>query len=310
MLGRKLVLVFCCLILSLGYAQEKSVESRHFELSEVAELETKNTQNVGGEADHIIYWQTYHRPPGIIKHGTDAGKGFVQLILNEIIKEMPEFQHVQTTSTLARALEDMKSHKNVCHPSLMKNSQRESFIAFSQSSLFNPANYVITRSSLAQQIQPHPVDIAELVHNSPFTFVVIKGRAFGEIVDKHIATLDDERVMQIASDSLSVMFHLIALGRIDVTIAYPFEFEYFTQHQNQDDDVISLIPIANMPRFIHGSIACSKTPWGEKVIAKVDKILTRIKPTKAYQQAMTRWWPESILDKDFETYYHSTFLNR
>lgn len=261
-------------------------------------------------ADNVILWQTYHRPPGNIKSGQHAGQGFVQLVLEQVIQNLPEYIHKQPITTLARALEDMKLGKNACHPSLFKSPEREQYMVFSQASLFNHGNHVITRKAVSETLPPGPVELSGLVKESKMTFVSIKGRSFGTYIDNQLAGLNKHRVVEIPSDSLSVMFRLLAIGRIDITIAYPFELEYFAQYEDGVSYSLELLPIAGLPKFLAGNIACSNTEWGQRAIKHIDKVLTRIKPTKEYKQAMTRWWPKSSLDEDFENYYQNVFLNQ
>lgn len=216
--------------------------------------------------------------------------------------------HKQPITTLARALEDMKLGKNACHPSLFKSPEREKYMAFSQMSLFHAGNHIITRKAVSETLPPGPVELSELIKDTKITFVSIKGRSYGTLIDNQMSGIKKDRVVEIPSDSLSVMFRLLAIGRIDVTIAYPFEFEYFAQHEEGIKYSLELLPVVGLSKYISGSIACSNTPWGKRAIKRIDAVLTKIKPTEQYKQAMTRWLPTSSLDDDFKDYYETVFL--
>jgi uncharacterized protein (TIGR02285 family) len=103
---------------------------------------------------------------------------------------------------------------------------------------------------------------------------------------------------------------LIANRKVDLTVAYPFELMYFTQNNPKFRDQIKLLPIEGVLKYIVGSVACAKTPWGEEVIKSVNQALATVKPTQRYKDAMTRSWPLSSVDHDFEQFYQEVFLNQ
>lgn len=260
-------------------------------------------------ANETIYWQTYHRPPGVMKSGEHAGKGFVQLMLNQIIRHMPEYKHEMPITTLARALADMKSGKNVCHPSLFITEEREQYVWFSQPAIFNPTNRIIIRKALAKKLDLTTVDLQLLLTDPELTFAFVKGRAFGGKIDHILNNADlGERAFWISSENLSTMFQLIQLGRIDVTIAYPFEVEYFSLQNSKNLQKLAVLPIQDEAMYIEGSIGCAKTSWGRKVISRVDEILQEIKPSKEYRDALTTWWREESQTEQFKNRYNLYFL--
>lgn len=261
--------------------------------------------------DDVIYWQTYHRPPGIIKSGEFEGQGFVQLILQQVIDRMPEYHHQMPLTTLARVLQDMQLGKNVCHPSLYKTEERSKFAYFSIPNLINPTNRIIAHSKVAQQFKESSVDLSSLLVNPDYTFALVKGRSFGQEIDNIINTyVNSDRVFHIPNETLATIFHMIRLQRIDFTIVYPFELGYFLKtNENSTDEFVSYT-IDGIGEYIVGSIACAKTPWGEKVIAKVNQVLTEIRKTEAYQKAMTTWWESERNKAPFNEFYNYTFLQQ
>jgi len=68
--------------------------------------------------------------------------------------------------------------------------------------------------------------------------------------------------------------------------------------------------IKGAPAYSVGSIACPKTPWGKSVIKRVDEVLEKLKPTKAYQDALTTWWEHERDNKVFQVFYQDTFLQK
>ena len=262
-----------------------------------------------GLASDTITWQTIHVPPSSIRSGPLEGKGFAQLILKQITANMPEYEHTYPVTTLARTAEDIKAGKNVCHPTLLQNADRKNWMTFSQASLFNPNNQLIMTQSLATKVGENPVILEQLNQQADLLYAIIRQRAYGEIIDHYLGEyVDREQRLMITSDNLSNVFRLVAIGKVDVTIAFPFEYYYFTENKPEYRQNLALRPIANQPQFIVGHVACAKTPWGEAVIERVDRVLNKLKPTVAYKKAMTKWWPKETLTPEFERFYHQYFL--
>ena len=56
-----------------------------------------------------------------------------------------------------------------------------------------------------------------------------------------------------------------------------------------------------------GYVACSKTPWGKKLIEKINRILLEQRPTAQYRAAYERWLDKSSL-KNYRDLYKNVFL--
>ncbi len=258
-----------------------------------------------------IYWQTYHRPPGVMKVGEHKGQGFVQLMLTAITDRMPEYEHVHLSTTLARALQDIKAGKQVCHPSLFATEQRRQFAHFTTSALFNPTNRLVVRRSTAARLGTETVDLSHILNDPTLTFSWIKGRSFGQQIDNILAAMPPtERMVELSSYDLSHIFEMIALGRVDATMAYPFELNYFNDYKSSNGEELVLLPFQGLPQYIQGNVACPRNAWGEKVVRRIDGILQEIKPTQEYADLMTTWWSEEKKRKAFKNFYINQFLQQ
>lgn len=270
---------------------------------------TKDPARAGMTGIKTIHWQTIHVPPSTIKSGPLQGQGFVQLVLQQIIAELPDYEHQFPITTLARATSDMKSGKNVCHPALMITEERQKWAYFSRASFFNPNNYLVMSADVADKFTQSPLQLDELTRQPNLIFAVIKNRAYGTSIDNFIAKqLDQQQRLDITSDNLSYMFRLLTVNKVDVTFAYPFEVAWFTKDKPQYRDNLILRPVANQPQFLVGHVTCPKTDWGKQVISRIDEALKNLKPTDTYKQSMTRWWPEQSIDNTFERFYQDHFL--
>lgn len=258
----------------------------------------------------VISWQTYHRPPGIILTGEGQGTGSIQQTLKLVIDKLPDYDHQMPLTTLARSLEDIKQGKKVCHPALFKTAERERFMYFSQNSLMNPTNRVIAHGNkIAHLADGDTVDLVKVLREPRLTFALIKGRSFTQPIDAILAQhLDKSAVVDLSNTNLSMLFQMIEMGRIDVTIAYPYEVQYYLQKTLKTVGNVKIYKIADMPTYGLGSIACPKNEWGKKIIEKVDLALAELKPTPAYKNAIKGLWQDSGSASEFDTLYNNVFL--
>ena len=180
---------------------------------------------------NTIYWQTYHRPPGFIKIGDDQGTGFVEEALNLVTQHMTEYTHEYPIASLTRALTDMKSHKQVRHPALYKTKERSQYMVFSRASLVNPSNRVIALTGTLDHLaNNNTVDLVQLLESQRYSFSLIKGRSYGQDVDDKMKTpLPKNQSMLLASTEIDAVYNMVAKQRVDFTIAFPFELNYFAE---------------------------------------------------------------------------------
>lgn len=260
--------------------------------------------------NNIIYWQTYDSPPGFIQSGKFKGEGFVQKVLARIIAHMPDYQHEMPVTSLARSLEDIRLGKQVCHPSLLITPERREYIHFSDYMGFNPTHRLILRKSFFLAKTPNQaINLAEQLSNENMTFAFIKGRSFGQEIDEYIAKLNPYTRMVLLTNGNHVsLFRLIANGRVDAAIAYPFELGFFTQNQQEEGEALLALQIKGVLPYVAGSVGCPKNPWGTKVIARVNEILKTLKPSEEYKQALTTWWEDERETEVFEDFYQQHFL--
>lgn len=270
-----------------------------------------NVQATSSQAnDNTIYWQTYHRPPGIIKTGDTQGTGFVEKALTLVIQQMPEYNHKFPIATLSRALRDMKASKNVCHPALFKTKERQQYLLFSNASMISPANQVISLTgTLEQASQGKHLDLVKLLENEQFAFTLIKGRSYGQKIDDKIGKhIKHSKSHLIPGTDLTALFQMVYKKRVDFTIAYPFELNYYLHKNKISTHSFTSYYIHDIPQFQLGYIACPKSEWGAQVIKKINTVLSETKHTDSYKQAITSWWEGEQSSKEFDVFYKTQFL--
>ncbi|XOV78312.1 MAG: TIGR02285 family protein [Aestuariibacter sp.] len=263
-------------------------------------------------AENDIFWQIYHRPPGIFIDGEFAGKGFVQKALHEVTSRLPQYQHIMVRTSLARALMDIQNQKQVCHPALFKTPERQTFIEFSVASLVHPTNRLVMRRSLARILfhdNVGTINLLSLLNNEKLTFALIHERKFGANIDQFMAQVNlGDRLVSIPSENLDNMLNMVSRGRTDITIAYPFEIEHFNQALQKPYETLDTFVIEDVPAYSMGYIACPDNDWGKTVINDINNVLRRIRHKPDYRNAITTWWREEAKAPNFAQYYEQVFL--
>ena len=261
-------------------------------------------------ANDTILWQTYHRPPGTFNFGENKGQGFVQQSLQMIIEQMPEYQHEMPTTTLARAIADIKAGKKACHPALYITPEREKEMIFSNASILNANNRVIARpEKILPFLHNGQVSLEKILQQNSLVFGHVKNRSYGNLIDDIFKKYNQaENILQIDDIDLSRLFQMIERERVDVSIAYPFEIHHYLKNNPQSTGQLAAYAIANIPAYNIGAVACPKNAWGKKVIQQVNTILKKIKPTAEYQAAITAWRENERVNPAFIRYYREYFL--
>ena len=258
-----------------------------------------------------IIWQLNHAPPSTIVHGQYKQQGFIDLILEQIISKMPEYQHSIEVSSLAGSTFEIRSEKKVCLPALFPSKEREKFMLFSQASIVHPSNRLVFLKKNSKQIVGQRLDLTRLLARKDLYLGLDKSRSYGVVADAALANVEPiSHVYRRASESPNGLIEMVALGRLDYTIAYPFQVHYYLQSNYLvEENPLQMAQIEGQAAYSMGQVACPKNEWGKQVITRVNQVLSQLKPTQEYKAAMTRWWQESAQDPNFVTFYQQQFLN-
>ena len=261
-------------------------------------------------AKDTIMWQTYHRPPGTFNYGENKGQGFVQKSLQMIIERMPEYQHEMPVTTLARAISDIQAGKQACHPALYITDERKKTMVFSNASILNSNTRVITRpEKIVPFLENGQVNLKKILQQDSLIFGHVKNRSYGNEIDGIFNQYNQAKnIIQVDNIDLKRIFQMIERDRVDVSIAYPFEIQYYLDKNPQSAGQLAAYPIANIPLYNTGAVACPKNAWGKKIIQQVNTILKDIKPTAEYQQALLTWRENEQNNPLFNQYYREYFL--
>ena len=262
-------------------------------------------------AKETIWWQTYHRPPSTFTHGDHKNQGFVQKIMQLIIKKMPNFNHEIPVTTFDRAMSGIKSGQNVCHPALYITPERKKYMLFSNASMITPNSRVIAKpETIAPYVIDNQVDLAKILQQNILTFSHVDNRSYGIEIDAILKRHQKKSTFfPVHNINITRVFKMLERNRMDVSIAYSFEIQHYLEQKPESAKALVAYPVANISPYDLGSVACPKNAWGENIIRRINEVLKEIKPTLEYKNALTSWREHERKSALFNRYYNNYFLN-
>jgi uncharacterized protein (TIGR02285 family) len=259
---------------------------------------------------NTITWQTDHRPPASILKGPYQGQGFIDTIRDELIAQLPQYQHKKLISPLDRLFEDMSRGKKICHPLLFITEKRKKNAYFSIAATITPPMRLVMRADIAQTLNlKEPINLKQFINNTRNTFAIVKGRSYGPIIDNilKLNSNNDTHIKISVSDN-TTLFKLLEKDRVDFTFAYPFELNYYRTHNPNTQ--FKMFAIQDEANYTLGSVACSKTSWGKSVIENINNALREQRQQDNFISTMNYWWPEETTKQEFKNFYQNVFLKK
>jgi len=268
---------------------------------------------VSANADKTITWYKPEFPPLSIVHGPYSGKGYSDQIESYLINRMEDFDSQVLISPFKRTLRDMKKGLNACSVTLLKTPEREKFIIFSKPArLLLPNSLVVRKNDLPKfndfKDKLGRVSLEKIIQSGGMRLGYSNGRSYTKPID---ALLDkykgsESMIERVGNEGPKGLLRMLIKGNIDAMFAQPVESQFHGRAIGVSDDIAQL-PISEIKDYTIGYIGCSKTPWGEAVIKKINTLLV-----KAVKRDDFRSFYEYFLDDDSKIRYrkfYSDFLN-
>ena len=259
-----------------------------------------------------ITWLEADAPPFFIEHGPDKGQGYEDVITAIIQHDMPDYVHHRLTATISRHYHDFKTGKKVCSVGLYKTPEREKFLYFSIPSFFTlPTVIIIKKDRFADFGNSKTVSLEKVLQKKDLLIGRAQNRSYGryvdEILDRHKGA---GNIFVYEGEQLSLnFFRMLQMDRLDGVIGLPEEAMYLAEKLGIRDRIMTLTIRENqrgMESWLSYA-ACSRTPWGKKVIARINEVLLKERPTERYRAAYERWLDPSSLE-NYRKLYRRVFL--
>ncbi|WP_255462412.1 TIGR02285 family protein [Rugamonas apoptosis] len=243
-------------------------------------------------AESMSWWLTDFPPYSIPENG-EPGSGAVDLVLHGVMAAWPEkITHQFRIANTSRIWTSIDAGTEACYTSALHTPQRARQAYLSDVFILPPIQLIVRKDRLEQvpMNANGEVQFAALISRRDINGVLVSGRAYGTELDAALAgTPHGENLTFSGSKVLGAnLFKMIAAGRADYTLDYDFILAY----QMKDAaalDVLTTLPIdvANTP--LVGSFACPRTLWGQKMIERIDHIVSQLAQNARYRDQFERW---------------------
>ena len=203
--------------------------------------------------------------------------------------------------TLKRFIAEAKSGTaRVCHSALLKNSEREQFLEYSNPVRIGFGNgLVTTRQGLALLgIDPQHDDLSvssEQLRQKGFKVAYQEARAYSPSIDRAIARDHHAAVFHTVdgADNTATLLRMVAANRLDGAIARPHEASYF-QRTEAPANPLYYLEIDGAAQLTQAYIACSKGRWNDSLLSEINRLNRMPEVREIIDSAVLEWTPESL----------------
>ncbi len=255
----------------------------------------------------LLRWIVMPYPPLHISEGPMAGKGIADTYLDLVIAAMPQYRHVREEMTPARAWQLIRAGENICHPAALYTPERAKYTLFSDSPALFPSLAFMVRLDDYQALFAPQMTIAaaDMLARTNMRLGLVADRSYYVFLDNLLSAGDVyERATVLSSlhGPLS-LYRMLQSGRIDYIIEYPWINRYMVDTiQSPEEHELVALSIKELPQFAKGAMACPKTPWGETVVAAVNRWVAEQKNTETNRQRMAVWLDRNTLPRYMKAY--------
>lgn len=266
------------------------------------------SESITDAPDNSIKWYKPDFPPLNIVSGPYAGMGYSDKLETYLIDNLSHYQHQELVSPFKRTLRDMKKGLNICSVTLLKKPEREEFVIFSKPARLLLPNSLVVRKQDAVKMEAflnsqQKVSLEEVIQSGQFRIGYSDGRSYTKPIDRLLKTYKESDVLvgRVGKDNGKGLVSMLAKGHVDIVIQQPVEADFNARLIGSENSYITY-PIAEISSYTVGYIGCSKTPWGEQVIERVNALIDF-----AVTQHEFRGFYEEFLDEASKARYREVY---
>ena len=253
-----------------------------------------------------IVWASIDFPPFQIVDGPDQGSGSFDGMRDLLIRELRDVEHGIAPMGFVEREEAFKAGRLLCSPGMFRTPTRERYLVFSKPSLIHLDNRLIFAKRNDNRFPAgSPVDLEKVFNDRWLVGGVIAGRSFAPNIDALIRRYGGSPHVQMRSLKPSQVIDLLLKGKIDYTIMFSHEAD-FLERQAGKEGMLSNRQIAGTPPYILTQVACTRGAWGEKVVARVNRVIREQRNRPEYRQLSERGYGEA--DKDMVRSYYPRLI--
>lgn len=231
-----------------------------------------------------ITWYLYDLAPLVIADGPRKGQGFIEMGLRQqLVPALPDYQHRFVVVPIQRIALMLKTDPAACSPGMLKNTEREQYMAFSAPTVAAIPSGVFIRRGDAGRVAPYlngkgKLTLDKLLADGLLTVGIDAARSYGGPVDKVIKPYQGRPTLFRLSipDASRNLVQMLLAKRVDAMLGQPFEVPYYLGARDVDDiKALTFYPLAEQANAALNHVACANSPQGQAVVRKVNRILAR-----------------------------------
>ncbi|MGY3917006.1 transporter substrate-binding domain-containing protein [Aeromonas australiensis] len=251
--------------------------------------------NTANAKERLVWIQQDFSPFYIKEDGYT--NGIADKIIDLIQAELPEYEHEKKFLPIKRVILAMESGANVICITFLKDDEVSKIANYSVATMILPPHVIVTRKEVSSKLKSK-MSLIEM-KNGRLVMSIPDGRHFSEEISRQIRAFPRDDLHIRNGDHFRGIARMIVSGRVDYTIAYPFELKYI-QSANSNMHTLSKIKIDGNDKFIPAYAITPKSVFGNDLIDKVNRALYRIRDTPEYKSAHVSWIDS---DDNFESAY-------
>jgi uncharacterized protein (TIGR02285 family) len=231
-----------------------------------------------------ITWYLYDLAPLVITDGPHKGTGFMELALHQqLIPALPEYRHKIVVVPIQRIAIMLKTDPQACNPGLIRNAEREQYMAFSIPTLAAlPAGMFVRRNDAAR-IAPYmnakgKIVLDKILADGKISIGIDVARSYGSTVDAILKPYKDKpQIFGLSTpDASRNLTQMVLAKRIDATLGQPFEVPYYLGGRTVEDlKTLAFYPLEEQADAAVNQVACANSEQGQAVIRKLNAALAK-----------------------------------
>lgn len=233
------------------------------------------------DAGDTVFWYEGNFPPVTFLSGTHRGEGWGDKGRDLLIRRMPEFRHEVVEATPSRSYDALRNRPNTCNAETLKTPARATLYEYSEPLLRIMPNGIITTRSRLHLFEPFinkhgELDLDHFLALGKYRIGIVQGRSFGPGIDAVLTKHADKHltVSVLSSDHFKArLLKLVNQREFDAIFGYAMEMVFVSRELELAQGEVVFLSVAQETDLVPIYVACSKTEFGKRVIAAVNREL-------------------------------------
>lgn len=263
-----------------------------------------------GQTAELLTWLLRDLPPLSIFEGELKGRGVVDLLMPQLIAELPQYQHELMRVNRARGMQMLREPSFTCDPSLIWSKERAQWVAYSITSLRVVSNGLVIRRAdrehLAPFIHDGQVDLPALLASGKQRLGMVAERSYGQQLDSLLQQAPAGTLnAHYGNDALGSLLQMQRLERLQLLLGYWPEIRYQAVQQGIDPQELLFYPIQGIDKYQDVHVGCSDTPQGRLAIAQINQALLKLREERLVE--LYAAWLEPTMRDAYRADAHAYF---